>query len=109
MKPPQNHITVVLASEEIKAKFEELDMLTFLRDTCHIKNIPRSTKTRADRRYTAERGVVFIEKSDGDSQAILYWSNLLAGGEDYSVQQFTSPDGTFYSTDIITHPSNISG
>jgi hypothetical protein len=107
MKPPQNRTTVVLASEEIRAKFEELDMLTFLRGACHTKNIPRGTRARADRRYTAERGVIFIKKSDGGSQAILYWWNLLTGGEDYCVQQFTGPDGTFYTTDIIKHPSTI--
>ena len=108
MTPPQDSDTfVILTGEEIKAKFEELDMLTFLHQTCKPRRIPRSTKTRASRQYTAEHGENFIRKSDGASQAILYWWRLLTGGEEYTVEQFTGPDGTFYTTETVKHPSNI--
>jgi len=108
--PPQDRDTVLASSEEIKAKFEELDMLTFLRQTCYPRNIPRDTKDPANRRYTAERGVTFIRKNDGESQAIMYYWMTLDGAEDYRVEQFTAPEGTFYTTaDTITikHPSNL--
>jgi hypothetical protein len=105
--PPQNIKVVTLGSQEIKAKFEELDMMTFLSQTCHRKKLKRSTKGRPTRRFTAEHGENFIRKSDNESQAILYWWHLLTGGDDYSVEQFTGPDGIFYTTQTITHPSKL--
>jgi len=110
MTPPQNEITIiVLTEEDNKTKFEELGMLAFLSRTCKRRNIKRNTKPLSNRKYTAVRGVNFLRKSDGGSQAILYYWRTPDGGEDYKVPQFTAPDGTFYTTDIIRHPSNITG
>ena len=66
--------------------------MTFLSRNCERRTIKRSTKTRAERRFTAEHGESWLRKSDGDSQAIFYWWHMLTGGEDYSVEQFTAPD-----------------
>lgn len=81
--------------------------MTFLSRTCERRTIKRSTKTRAARRFTAERGENWLRKTDGESQAICYWWHLLTGGDDYSVEQFTGPDGVLYSTDAVTHPSKL--
>lgn len=106
MTPPSNHV-VILTAEEIKTKFDELGMLAFLSKTCKPRNIKRNTKCQANRKYTAERGVNFLRKSDGGSQAILYYWRTPEGGEDYRVLQFTAPDGTFHATDLVQHPSKI--
>ena len=105
---PQDQNPIFLTPDEIKTKFEELGMLAFLRETCKPHKIHRSTKCLADRKYTAEHGENFIRNSDGNSQAILYWCRTPEGGEDYRVAQFTTPDGKFYSTDTIKHPSKFS-
>jgi hypothetical protein len=106
MTPPQNEI-LVLTEEEIKSKFHELGMLAFLSMNCERRSIKRNTKCPAQRRYTAERGVTFLRKSDGGSQAIVYYWRTPDGDEDFRVPEFTAPDGTFYTTDVITHPSHI--
>jgi hypothetical protein len=106
MTPPQNQISV-LTEEEIKAKFDELGMLAFLSKTCKPRNVKRKAKSSAKRPYRAERGVTFVRKSDGESQAVLYFWKTPDGEEHFRVQGFTAPDGTFYNTDLITHPSNI--
>lgn len=80
--------------------------MTFLSTRCERRTIRRSTKTRADRRFTAERGENWLRKDDGESQAIYYWWRVLTGGEEYSVEQFTAPDGTFYTTETIKHPGS---
>jgi len=108
MTTPQNQVTpVILTEEEIKTKFEELGALADLSATCNRRNIKRSTNSLAQRKYTAERGVKFLRKTDGQCQAILYFWRTPDGGEDYRIVSFTAPDGTFYSTDIITHPSKL--
>lgn len=108
MTPPQNQNIMIHTEEDIKAKFEELGMLALLSQTCTLRNIRRNTKALANRKYTAERGVTFIKKNDGNSQAIMYYWRTLDGGEDYRIEQFTAPDGTFHTTvDTITHPSKI--
>ncbi len=83
-------------------------MLSFLSQTCRPRNIKRNTRSSAQRKHTAERGVNFLRKLDGGSQAIVYYWRSPDGSEDYRVPEFTAPDNTFYATDIITHPSRLS-
>jgi len=106
MTPPQNQISV-LTEEENKAKFIELGMLAFLSKTCKQRNVKRKTRSSTKHPYRAERGVTFLRRIDGESQAVLYFWKTPDGEEHFRVPEFTAPDGTFYTTDLITHPSKL--
>lgn len=87
----------------MKIKFEELEMLNYLDATCSRRNIPAAITSalivQQNQQYTRWRGVNFVRRDTQESQAIVYWRNTIGGDEEYTVEQFTAPDGTFYAVD----------
>ncbi len=83
-------------------------MLDFLKKTCKPHKIKIDTKPLANRKYTSERAENFLRKSDGKNQAIMYYRRTRDGGEKFRIEQFTAPDGKFYSVDTVKHPTEFS-
>src|ERR1035437_3457959 len=108
---------VFLPQKDINDKFEILDLLPKLNDTCFIQRLkpikvedsPKgikglsSGKKRHDRKWDW-KVESFIRKSDETCMAIIHWRLTVTGSEEREIQQFEAPDGTWYSVDSVKHP-----
>jgi hypothetical protein len=98
---PQNQSSSFLSQQQIDDKFNELDIMSLLENTCKghpVKVTPVTSSLSGSKQWprTAWRRVNYIRVSDGESQAILEWKEDPTQEEVKRVVQFTDQNGNFY-------------